>query len=380
MKISRRQFVSSSCSLVLAGAIPRMSKAIPKEKKNLVIIMLRGAMDGLTAVPLTSDQYLEEARPDILVNNLKRLDQNFSLHPKLSTFYRLWQNNTAAVVHATSIPYTGRSHFDGQNLMESGGRVPYADKTGWLGRGIDEAGYEGLAISLPVPLLLRSKNNPNNYFPAKWPLPEREIIELVGDTYKNEPDLFRAFQKIKTRPISMMIPSRARKAHELAEVAGGQLSLPNGPRVAVFELNGFDTHAAQGGSDGEHGERLGEFDRVLDALEANMGKHFENTLVLTLTEFGRTLNQNGGYGTEHGYGTAILMAGGLIKMAQVFSDWPGLKEKNLFEGRDLKATIDARSIYCSALANCFHLDFDLVRRKVFWNENLTDLSSTLFKN
>ena len=380
MKFSRREFLSSSCSLILAGAIPRTSSAISKDKKNLVIIMLRGAMDGLTAVPLSSSKILENARPDIAVTNLRTLDTNFSLHPKLANFFNLWEKDNAAVVHATSIPYTGRSHFDGQNLMESGGRVPYLEKTGWLGRGIDHAGFEGLAISLPIPLLLRSKNNPDNYFPTKWPLPKEEILTLVGQSYKDEPALYRAYQKIKSRPLSMMVPTRSRKAHELASVAGRQLSAEDGPRVAVFELNGFDTHAAQGGSDGAHGERLGDVDKIFHALKSQMGEYFNNTLILTLTEFGRTIKQNGGYGTEHGYGTAILMAGGLIRKAQVYTEWPGLKESDLFEGRDLKATIDARSVYCSALATCFNLDFDFVRRDVFYGEKLIDLSSTLFKS
>ena len=170
-----------------------------------------------------------------------------------------------------------------------------------------------------------------------------------------------------------------RSPDKLAKVAGEQLSRPDGPRVAVFDVNGFDTHSAQGGSNGTHGQKLVQVDKIISNLKDSLGESFKDTLILTLTEFGRTLRQNGGNGTDHGYGSAILMAGGLIKTAQVYTDWPGLKKDNLFEGRDLNSTIDSRSIYCSAISTCFDLDFELVKRKVFWNEKLDDYSSKLFK-
>ena len=133
-----------------------------------------------------------------------------------------------------------------------------------------------------------------------------------------------------------------------------ELSRPDGPRVAVFEVDGFDTHAAQGATDGAHADCLSDYDNIVRSLKSSMTKDaFDNTLILTLTEFGRTIKQNSSNGTEHGYGSAILMAGGLLKKAQVHTDWPGLKRKELFEGRDLNSTIDARSIYASAMSTVF---------------------------
>ena len=137
----------------------------------------------------------------------------------------------------------------------------------------------------------------------------------------------------------------------LASSAGAELSKADGPKVAVFEVDGFDTHAAQGATDGAHADCLSDYDNIVKSLKASMTKEaFDNTLVLTLTEFGRTIKQNSSNGTEHGYGSAILMAGGLLKKAQVHTDWPGLKRKELFEGRDLNSTIDARSVYASAMS------------------------------
>ena len=161
--------------------------------------------------------------------------------------------------------------------------------------------------------------------------------------------------------------------------AGKQLAKIDGPRVAVFEVGGFDTHAAQGSTDGAHADCLKEYDRILKGLQASMGDEFKNTLVLTLTEFGRTIKQNSSNGTEHGYGTAVLMSGGLVKKAQIHSDWPGLKKKELFEGRDLNSTIDARSIYASAMSTVFDLDFKRIQKDVFWGEDLQNLSDKLFK-
>ena len=165
----------------------------------------------------------------------------------------------------------------------------------------------------------------------------------------------------------------------LASNAANELSKPDGPRVAVFEVDGFDTHAAQGATNGAHADCLSDYDNIVKSLKSSMSKEaFDNTLILTLTEFGRTIKQNSSNGTGHGYGSAVLMAGGLVK-AQVHTDWPGLKRKELFEGRDLNSTIDARSIYASAMSTVFDLDFKRIQKEVFWGEDLKYLSDKLFK-
>ena len=165
---------------------------------------------------------------------------------------------------------------------------------------------------------------------------------------------------------------------DLARQAAGQLAKPEGPRVAVFDIGGFDTHAAQGGADGEHGEKLWEYDRILRILTRDLKDELDNSLIITLTEFGRKLHQNGGYGTEHGYGTAILMAGGLVKQSQIYADWPGLRSKDLYEGQDLMSTLDARSVYCAAMATCFDTDFEQLRRDAFYGDALPDVTDALF--
>ena len=192
---------------------------------------------------------------------------------------------------------------------------------------------------------------------------------------KEESELARNIDLIINRPISMLVNDT--NLQTLSEVAAKTLRTNNGPNVAVFDIEGFDTHSAQGDIEGKHAEHLSEVDSVVGTLQQYLQDAFDDTLILTVTEFGRTVGENAGRGTEHGFGRPILMAGGLLKKSQVYTDWPGLNQNNLFEGRDLNSTIDARSVYASAMATVFDLDFELVKKEVFWNEDVKDLSSQL---
>ena len=387
MKISRRDFLKGTAtSLFLAGFnLPAL--ATSSRKKNLVVIMLRGGMDGLCAVPVIGDKNFEKRRKNILIENTIKLNSDFALHPKLIGFNKCWNENTGSIVHATSIPYKQRSHFEGQNLMESGGRIPYQEKTGWVGRAMKLANLQGdgLALSLPMPLLLRGIPKNNNYFPTWGRLPRKDTLDLLKSVYadSSEDELLQMMDFIKKRKDEQMMGGTGggdrQKNKNLARQAAKYLRKSDGPRVAVFEVNGFDTHAAQGGVDGTHTECLVEMDEIINNLKDNLQEAYKDTIILTVTEFGRTIKQNGGNGTEHGYGTAIFMAGGLLKKSQVHTDWPGLKRKEMYEGRDLNATIDARSVYASAMSTVFDLDFKRIQKDVFWGEDLQNLSDKLFK-
>ncbi|MDB3859347.1 DUF1501 domain-containing protein [Candidatus Pelagibacter sp.] len=387
MKISRRDFLKGTAtSLFLAGFnLPAL--ATSSRKKNLVVIMLRGGMDGLCAVPVIGDKNFEKRRKSILIENTIKLNSDFALHPKLIGFNKCWNENTGSIVHATSIPYKQRSHFEGQNLMESGGRVPYQEKTGWVGRAMKLANLQGdgLALSLPMPLLLRGIPKNNNYFPTWGRLPRKDTLDLLKSVYaeSSEDELLQMMDFIKKRKDEQMMGGTGgggrQKNKNLARQAAKYLKKSDGPRVAVFEVNGFDTHAAQGGVDGTHTKCLVEMDEIINNLKDNLQEAYKDTIILTVTEFGRTIKQNGGNGTEHGYGTAIFMAGGLLKKSQVHTDWPGLKRKEMYEGRDLNATIDARSVYASAMSTVFDLDFKRIQKDVFWGEDLQNLSDKLFK-
>ena len=387
MKISRRDFLKGTATTLFLAGFNLPALATTSKKKNLVVIMLRGGMDGLCAVPIIGDRNFEKRRKSILIENTIKLNSDFALHPRLIGFNKCWNDNTGSIVHATSIPYTQRSHFEGQNLMESGGRTPYQEKTGWVGRAMKLANLQGdgLALSLPMPLLLRGIPKNNNYFPADGRLPRKDTLDLLRSVYadSSEDELLEMMDFIKKRKDEQMMGGTSgrgkRKNKNLARQAATYLRKSDGPRVAVFEVNGFDTHAAQGGVDGTHTKCLVEMDEIINNLRDNLQEAYKDTIILTVTEFGRTIKQNGGNGTEHGYGTAIFMAGGLLKKSQVHTDWPGLKRKEMYEGRDLNATIDARSVYASAMSTVFDLDFKRIQKDVFWGEDLQNLSDKLFK-
>ena len=387
MKISRRDFLKGTATTLFLAGFNLPALATTSKKKNLVVIMLRGGMDGLCAVPIIGDKRFEKKRKSILIENTIKLNSDFALHPRLIGFNKCWNDNTGSIVHATSIPYTQRSHFEGQNLMESGGRTPYQEKTGWVGRAMKLANLQGdgLALSLPMPLLLRGIPKNNNYFPADGRLPRKDTLDLLRSVYadSSEDELLEMMDFIKKRKDEQMMGGSSgrgkRKNKNLARQAATYLRKSDGPRVAVFEVNGFDTHAAQGGVDGTHTKCLVEMDEIINNLRDNLQEAYKDTIILTVTEFGRTIKQNGGNGTEHGYGTAIFMAGGLLKKSQVHTDWPGLKRKELYDGRDLNVTIDARSVYASAMSTVFDLDFKRIQKDVFWGEDLQNLSDKLFK-
>ena len=381
MNCTRRSFLKGGLATLFFSGMPLPGLSNSKKKKNIIIIMLRGGMDGLTAVPIISDPSLNKLRKNIIIEDVLKLNTDFALHPKLQTFNELFVKQQAAVVHATSIPYTGRSHFEGQDLMETGSLTPYASKTGWLGRGLNltNNSLDGLALALPIPLILRGSQNNNNFFPSRKKVPVGKLLDEIKIIYeaKGESKLAKNLDLIINRPLSMLVDDK--NLSTLSRVAGETLRSDNGPNVAVFDIEGFDTHSAQGDVEGKHAEHLYEVDTVVQTLKKYLKEAFEDTLILTVTEFGRTVSENSGRGTEHGYGSAILMAGGLLKKSQVYSDWPGLKQNNLFEGRDLQSTIDARSVYASAMSTVFDLDFELIKREVFWNEDVKDLSNKLFR-
>ena len=387
MKITRRDFLKGTATTLFLAGFNLPAFASNSKKKNLVVIMLRGGMDGLCAVPVIGDKNFEKRRKSILIENTIKLNSDFALHPRLIGFNKCWNDNTGSIVHAASIPYTQRSHFEGQNLMESGGRVPYQEKTGWVGRAMKLANLQGdgLALSLPMPLLLRGIPKNNNYFPTWGRLPRKDTLDLLKSVYadSSEDELLQMMDFIKKRKDEQMMGGTGggdrQKNKNLARQAAKYLRKSDGPRVAVFEVNGFDTHAAQGGVDGTHTECLVEMDEIINNLRDNLQEAYKDTIILTVTEFGRTIKQNGGNGTEHGYGTAIFMAGGLLKKSQVHTDWPGLKRKEMYEGRDLNATIDAGSVYASAMSTVFDLDFKRIQKEVFWGEDLQNLSDKLFK-
>jgi len=361
--MKRRNFLKGSLCTLYMMASPNM--AFPDVKlsdKRLLVVLLRGGLDGLATIPPLGDKNLSKIRKDVLVQGANDLDGFFGIHPNLKFLESEYQLGNAAFVHATSFPYTGRSHFDGQNIMETGSEQAYAVTSGWVGRAMNAAGFSSLAVSLPIPIILRGNEVNSNYFPTNFAKASKTHYEDVERMWQSDSQLNGILSDVSSR--EMLLPGRG-DTIELVSFAAKEMHKPNGPRVGLLEIDGFDTHALQGNEQGDHAELLEDLDNILKNFKRDMGPLYDDTAIVTVTEFGRTAFENGTQGTDHGWGSSMILAGGLVNGKQVVSDWPGLSKRNLFEDRDLKMTIDARDIYAEVVKTVFDLEDDVISEHVF---------------
>jgi uncharacterized protein (DUF1501 family) len=361
--MKRRNFLKGSLGTLYMMASPNM--AFPDVKlpeKRLLVVLLRGGLDGLAAVPPLADKNLSKIRKDVLVQGANDLDGFFGIHPNLKFLENEYHSGNAAFVHATSFPYTGRSHFDGQNIMETGSEQAYAVTSGWVGRAMNAAGFSSLAVSLPIPIILRGNEVNSNYFPTNFSKATKKEYAEVEKMWKSDSQLNGILKDISSR--DTMKHGRG-DTIDLVGYAASQMHKTNGPRVGLLEIDGFDTHALQGNEQGEHAELLEDLDNILRVFKERMGPLYDDTAIVTVTEFGRTAFENGTQGTDHGWASSMILAGGLVKGKQVVSDWPGLSKRNLFEDRDLTMTIDARDIYAEVVKTVFDLEDDVISEHVF---------------
>lgn len=341
---------------------------------RLLVVLLRGGMDGLAAVPPVGDAQYASIRPTIAVRQMLPLDGSFALHPRLKAMHEAWQAGELSIVHSTGFAYTGRSHFEGQDIMQTGMPKPYTSPSGWLGRAMQAAAVPGgVSISIPMPLILRGNPDASTQFPNWMPRLPRPVAEALPQLWAADPmmqpyaGVIRA-ENLASEPGGMNREQfqNARSLPELARLAAQEMRAPQGPRVGLIDItHGFDTHATQGGDEGTHAERLSELDRLVASFRTQMGDAWKRALVLTVTEFGRTAAENGTTGTDHGVGTCVFLAGGLNAGSKVYADWRGLGKDRLFEERDLPATIDVNAVHARVLERVFGLDAPRIQQSVF---------------
>jgi uncharacterized protein (DUF1501 family) len=379
INLTRRQFLKASgASLFLAG-IPLPGFTKDKPPGTISVILLEGGMDGLAAVPPFGDQNLSKMRKNLVPENYLKLNSFFGLHPSFKYFSGLMAKNNASVVHATNFPYKKRSHFEGQNLMEGGGLLPFSETTGWLGRALDLAKTPGRSMSLDMPLILRGASDNDNFFPAsirKSGSLNTELIDMISMAHAEEgANIFGKVSKKSTQEDSVV----PRDPASLAKFAGKAMAKDGGPLSSVIKVDQFDTHASQGADEfGRHGERMTIVDDIMAGYKEGLGDAWDRSIILTLTEFGRTVKENGTWGTDHGWGSVGMLAGGTIKKSRVISQWPGLAERDLFEQRDLVSTIDYRSVCAACIENALGLDHDLIAEKVFFTPGLPRVYDYIF--
>ena len=377
--LTRREFLKASgASLFLAG-LPMPGYTKDKPPGTISVIVLEGGMDGLTAVPPFGDPNLLKMRKNLVSENYLKLNSFFGLHPSFKYFAGLMAKNNAAVIHATNFPYTLRSHFEGQNLMQGAGLAPFSEKTGWLGRALDLAKTPGRAMSLDMPLILRGSNENDNFYPASILKSGDLITNLIQNiSMTHEGDGAENFKKVqqKSTQSNVIVP---RDPASLARYAGKVMSQEGGPLASVIKVDQFDTHANQGAEEnGQHGTQLAIIDDIIAGYKDGLGDAWDQSIILTLTEFGRTVSENGTRGSDHGYGSAGLLAGGAITKSNIISQWPGLSKSEQFEQRDLMSTIDYRSVCAACIEKSLGLDHDLTAEKVFFTPKLPRLYDYIF--
>ncbi len=377
--MDRRQFLNTASASLFVTGFPNFALSNTNHEGRLIAIILEGGLDGLAAVPPLGDKNLRNLRKNLLLSEALKINPFFSLHPSLKNFGHLLSTQEASIVHATSFPYTLRSHFEGQNIVESGGTKPFLYNTGWLGRAMDLSDVSGRALSLETPLLVRGAKGNESYYPANIRGSETANTKLV-DSLRSiyQGDILETLELLNKQINMSNNKPRVRDPVGLANYAGKQMQHNLGPRVAAIRIGEFDTHANQGKENGMHAKQLKIVDDVIGALKSSLGDTWSKSIVLTLTEFGRTVGQNGSGGTDHGYGSTCLLAGGLIQSSGVITDWPGLKNKSLFEERDLMATIDMRSICSACVEAAFGLEHQLIVDKIFFDPKIPSVYNELF--
>jgi uncharacterized protein (DUF1501 family) len=357
----RRLLVDGVLGGALAGATlmaPGLVLAAAPTERRFVFIILRGAMDGLSVVMPTGDPAYAGVRGSLAVppgGMGARLDDMFTLHPALVTTAALYARGEAAFVHAVASPYRERSHFDAQNVLETGGTSAYALKDGWLNRLVAAMPAQGaIAIAATVPMALRGSAPVGSYAPSDLPQASDDLLQRVAALYDDDTLLHGLWtQAMDARALAAGNDAGRANPAGLGKLAATFLAKPAGPRIAVIELQGWDTHSAQAG---RLNQQLKQLDMVIAALHDGLGSAWTQTMVLAATEFGRTVAVNGTGGTDHGTAGVALLAGGAVNGGRVIADWPGLAPGALYEGRDLRPTHDMRELMLGLVSAQFGID------------------------
>ncbi|MGH8519664.1 MAG: DUF1501 domain-containing protein [Panacagrimonas sp.] len=374
---------------------PKLALAEGRDPRLLTIV-LRGALDGLAAVAPVGDPNWIKLRGDnalILGGQTPALPLNdmFALNPAMPNLHRLYRSGQAAFVHAAATPYRERSHFDGQDVLESGVEKPGVTYTGWLNRllvglapgdRVSSNGGRAFAVGPVTPLVVRGPAPVLSWSPRQaLPASDDTIMRLL-DLYRHtDVNFARVLESrakltaiappgsMEQKPIGQIsAPDLAQLRAYFSEAVGTAakfLARPDGPRIGALAFNGWDTHVNDGAVNGRLATLLGALDGAIAAIESNMGEAWRETVVAVITEFGRTARINGTNGTDHGTATVALLAGGALKGSRVVADWPGLKAADLYEGRDLKATTDLRAVLKGLLQDHLRLDERALTSAVF---------------
>jgi len=377
-------------ALAASVALPDVLFAHTGGSARLVVVVLRGALDGLAAVPPYADPAYAGLHRELAIfapgvaDGALALDGSFGLHPSLGFLHQRYLAGELVVFHAVASPYRDRSHFDGQNVLENGLAKPLGSADGWLNRALaalprraGQPAERAVAISQNVPLILRGDAPVISKSPQTAPDVDAELLSRLADLYSQD-DWFsaRLSEAVQTEKLAdddgnpagvpaMRPAGGADRVSGAARMAATVMRSLGGPEVAVIEASGWDTHANQGGAKGALAQRLSGLDNALRALADELGPLWPQTAVLVVTEFGRTAAMNGTRGTDHGTGGCAFLAGGAVRGGRVIADWPGLSRAALLDNRDLRPTLDLRSVFKAVLDEHLRVDARSLATRIF---------------
>lgn len=397
---TRRALLTGAGSLFAWPYMPKAAQAEGRDPRLLVVV-LRGALDGLAVAAPVGDPDWKDLRGDfgLRLDGTRpalRLDDFFALNAAMPNFHRLYQQKQALVVHATATSYRERSHFDGQDVLESGLPSVGTSETGWLNRAFLALGpgervnpSGAFAVGPVTPLIARGKAPVVAWAPPQLVPTSADTTMRLLDMYRHtDPELAHALEsrlqllsmaksgniemepKAPARidavaPVGGLPPAVRDYFSDTASAAARFLAQKDGPRVGALAYNGWDTHINEGAMGGQLANLLGALDTAIAGFERGMGDAWREAVVVVVTEFGRTAKLNGTFGTDHGTGTVALLAGGALKGGRVIADWPGLKDTQLYQGRDLKPTMDLRSVIKGLLQDHLRIDKSQLAHSVF---------------
>jgi uncharacterized protein (DUF1501 family) len=372
VKPDRRSFLQGAALL----AMPSVLFAQAATERRFIFIIQRGAADGLhTVIPYAEPAY-GALRGALAVDaaSVLKLDGTFALHPTLTELHRLYTVGEASFIHAVASPYRERSHFDGQNVLETGGSTPHVSKDGWMNRLLGllpRTGKDAIAFAPSVPLAMRGAIEVASYAPSSLPQASEDLLLRVEQLYSRDAQLHALWSSaLDARNMAGETPSEMgggasrQDSAALGRMAASFLARADGPRLAMIETSGWDTHSAQ---EARLPLPLRALDGLIGGLRIGLGAAWTDTVILVATEFGRTVAANGTGGTDHGTGAVAMLLGGAVRGGRIITDWPGLAPENLLDGRDLKPTLALDALIATVCAEAFHLDLQSTWRALFPN-------------
>lgn len=357
-------------SLAFAG---RSAFAEVEGGRKLFLIIARGAMDGLSVAPPVDDPNYASLRGPLAIQNAKRIGGGFGLHPALAQMGAMADAGQLRIAPAVAIPERQRSHFEAQDVLESGAAGAYASPTGWLNRALQALGptrARGLAVGAQTPLVLRGVVQAAAWSPGPDRTHSERTLSTLQDLYRNDALLGSALASglAEDARAQAAIGGATTGQNDVAGLGRNVARLtagPDGADLVAISVDGWDTHARQGADTGQLANRLDGLDRLVGGLKDGLGAAWDRSIVVIATEFGRTVRVNGTGGTDHGTGSTAILAGGGLRRGGPLTDFPGLGAGALFENRDVAPATDIRALFKGVLAEHLHMDRRVLDTSVF---------------